>query len=143
MITKRRHERIYYCLLLAAWLLLLGLNGPDIAVGFGLIPASEALGIPYFIVMVLSPIALMVILVTGVATLAVLAVGSWVQRFRVLLWFAVLYFFGSLAEVQSFGPRGRAMVGSLLFSLLLGLLVYWVSHPVAMNVDVEAGKDGA
>ena len=143
MITKRRHERIYYCVLLAAWLVLLGLNGSDIAVGFGLIPASDALGIPYFIVMVLSPIGLLVGLVTCLATPAVLAIGSWAQRFRVLLWFAVLYFFASLAAVQSFGQRGRAVIGSLGFGLLLGLLVYWMSHPVAMDVAAEARKDEA
>jgi hypothetical protein len=143
MITKRRHERIYYCVLLAAWLLVLGLNGSDIAVGFGLIPASGALGIPSFIVMVLSPIALMVFLGTCLATLAVLAVGNWVQRFRVLLWFALLYFFGSLADVQSFGPRGRAMIGSLGLGLLLGLLVYWASHRVAMDFAAEARTDEA
>ena len=93
MITKRRHERICYCVLLAAWLLLLGLNGSDIAVGFGLIPASEALGIAEFILMVLSPIVLLVGLGTCLATLAVLAVGSWAQRFRVLLSFESFFEF--------------------------------------------------
>lgn len=143
MIIKRRHERICYCALLAAWLLLFGIGGPDVAAGFGLIPASDAYGIKVFITMALLPIVAMVVLGTCLATLAVLVVGGWVQRIRVLLWFALLYCFSSLADVQALGLRGRAMIGSLGLGLLLGLLVYWLSHPVAMDVAAEARKDGA
>jgi len=141
MIFKRRHERICYGVLLVAWLLLLGLGGPDIAAGFGLMPASDALGIHDFIVMALSPIVLIVIVGTCLATLAVLVVGGWVQRIRVLAWFALLYCFSALADVQAFGLRSRAMIGSVGLGLLLGLLVYWVSHPVAMDLAAEARKD--
>ena len=140
MILKRRHERICYGVLLLAWLLLLGIYGEAIAAGLGLIPDPDTFGIRYLLVMVLFPIVLMVIAGTCLATLAVLVAGGWVQRIRVLLWFALLYGFSALAGVQAFGLRGRATIGSLGLGLLLGLLVYWLSHPVALDVAAEARK---
>ena len=133
MTIDRDREKKYYYLLLAAWVLLLVAYGPGIARHFELMSQSLSYTISVFFIMAMMPLWVAVGLLVLLASLAVLFVGNWIQRFRVIIWFSVFVGFSLLSDEARtmYGEQAQVWAGALGLSLLGGLTIYWVRHPTA------------
>ncbi len=133
MTINRDREKKYHYLLLAAWALLFVAYGPGIASHFGLMSQSLSYAINVFVIMAMMPLWVVVGLLVLLASLAVLFVGNWIQRFRVIIWFSVFVGFSLLIDEAwaMYGQQGQVWTGALGLSLLGGLTIYWVRHPTA------------